>query len=235
MWYFKYHSPDEDDGDGPSYIPGLYIPNRDCDPPECDDQALKKGITKFKVELQTTRKKYDRSTPSNLTPRQWKLASTLKNDDNLICIEGDKNVGGCLLRRNVYNYRGIKDHLGDTTVYKPLTKKEATQHLHILQYKYDIFLSKWKGKRQLSKTEWIYLRRAKKTTTHNFVIFRMSLKAYTNPWKMRPIVCCVGTVMNNLSCWLDHWLQKLRPFILSYLKDGNQLLTIFKSLGLLPP
>ena len=115
------------------------------------------------------------------------------------------------------------------------TKKEAKQHLHVLRYKYDIFLSKCKGKRQLSKAEWIYLHRAKKATPYNFARFRMSLKAHKNPWKMRPIVCCVGTFMNNLSCWLDHWLQKLRPFIPSYLKDGNQLLTIFKSLGLLPP
>ena len=235
MWYFKYHPPDEVDEDGPAYIPGLYIPNKNWDPPECDDLALEKGITKFKLDLQKTRKQYDRSTISNLTPRQWKLATTLKNDDNLICVEGDKNVGGCLLRRNIYNYRGIKEHLGDTTVYKPLTKRQATQHLHILRYKYDVFIAKWKGREQLSKAEWTYLRRAKEETPYNFARFRMSLKAHKNPWKMRPIVCCVGTFMNNLSCWLDHWLQKLRPFIPSYLKDGNQLLTIFNSLGLLPP
>ena len=51
MWYFKYHPPDANDGYGPSYIPGLYIPNRDWDPPECDNLALEKEITKFKVDL----------------------------------------------------------------------------------------------------------------------------------------------------------------------------------------
>ena len=54
MWYFKYHSPGEVDEDGPSYIPGLYISNKDLDPPECDDLALEKGIMKFKADLQKT-------------------------------------------------------------------------------------------------------------------------------------------------------------------------------------
>ena len=51
---------------------------------------------------------------------------------------------------------------------------------------------------------------------------------------MRPIICCVGTFMNNLSCWLDHWLQKLKPFTPSYLKDSNKLLLILKLLERLP-
>ena len=41
--------------------------------------------------------------------------------------------------------------------------------------------------------------------------------------------------MNYLSQWLDHWLQKLKPFIPSFLKDGDQLIQVLQQLGPLPP
>ena len=147
----------------------------------CDEREFEKGISTYKEALMTAQKGYNRSTPSNLTPLQWKIASTLKTDDTLICVEGDKNVGGCLLRRDTYNYRGIKEHLGDTNDYKPLTHLQALQHLHILQYKYDIFISKWQREGQLSRAERIYLRRAKERAPDAFARFRMSLKAHKTP------------------------------------------------------
>ena len=113
--------------------------NKEWEPPEYDNLALKKAIPSFNVDLQTTQKQYNRAKTSNLTPHHWKLASILKTDDNLICVKGDKSVEGCLLRHNIYNYRDIEEHLGDNNVYKPLSKREATQHLHNLRYKYDTF------------------------------------------------------------------------------------------------
>ena len=65
--------------------------------------------------------------------------------------------------------------------------------------------------------------------------FRMSLKAHKNPWKMRPIVCCAGTMLNMLSRWLDYWLQQTKPFIATYIKDSGQLLDLLQNLGPLPP
>ena len=63
----------------------------------------------------------------------------------------------------------------------------------------------------------------------------MSLKAHKTPWKMRPIVCCAGTALNNVSRWLDYWLQQLKPFIPTYLRDSSQLLDLLANLGPLPP
>eukprot|EP00956_Cyclotella_meneghiniana_P035166 scaffold112213_cov44-Cyclotella_meneghiniana.AAC.7 len=36
----------------------------------------------------------------------------------------------------------------------------------------------------------------------------MTCKVHKFPWKCRPIVCCAGTVINEVSKWLDYWLQK---------------------------
>ena len=63
----------------------------------------------------------------------------------------------------------------------------------------------------------------------------MSHKVHKTPWKLRPIVCSAGTFINNLSCWLDYHLQKLKHLLPSYIKDSGQLLLILKGLGILPP
>ena len=81
------------------------------------------------------------------------MASTLKNNNKFIAIEGDKNVGGCFLSRDTYNARGISEHLGDTNVYRLLTKVQAQNHMCILRFKYDIFVGKWFDLGQLSKAE----------------------------------------------------------------------------------
>ena len=48
-------------------------------------------------------------------------------------------------------------------------------------------------------------------------------------------MCCAGTFINNLSRWLDYWLQKLKPFIKTYLKNSTSLLDMLERLGQLPP
>ena len=63
----------------------------------------------------------------------------------------------------------------------------------------------------------------------------MSLKIHKDPVNVRPIVCCSGTLLNCLSRWLDHWLQKLKPFIKTYIKNSTQLLEKLEALGILPP
>ncbi|KAL7534995.1 hypothetical protein ACHAWF_005020 [Thalassiosira exigua] len=50
----------------------------------------------------------------------------------------------------------------------------------------------------------------------------------------RPIVCYTGTFMNNLSCWLDYWLQKLKPFVSSYIHESHDFLAKLKQLGCIP-
>ena len=68
----------------------------------------------------------------------------------------------------------------------------------------------------------------------NKEIFQMLRRRHQNPWKMRPIVCCLGTLINYLSRWLNHWLQKLKPLLPTYIKNSTQLLQWFQDLGVLP-
>ena len=105
---------------------------------ECDDAEIKNNLKVFGKVLWKARKQYNKPTISNPTPRQWKMASTLKNHDVFMAVERDKNFGGCLIHPHTYIDRGIREHLGDMNVYQPLPKPIAQQQMCVLRYKYNI-------------------------------------------------------------------------------------------------
>ena len=86
---------------------------------------------------------------------------------------------------------------------------------------------------ELSEAKYIYLNRAYKET-NQLGRFRMTSKVHKNPVKMRPVVCCAGTRMNHLSKWLDFQLQRLKPFVPTYLRDSHDLLARLRNLDGLP-
>ena len=175
---------------------------------------------------------------SSILRRHWKLIKSLRENDDFIIIEADKNLGGCFLLRKTYCDRAIAEHLGNRQVYKPLSQQAMWGRQHCLRWQYDSWRYRWynHGKGELSAAENTFLLRAyDEEGNRKPAKFRMSLKAHKTPWKMRPIVCCTGTLINYLSRWLDHQLQKLRPLIATYLKDSHDLLRQLKSLGPLPP
>ena len=49
----------------------------------------------------------------------------------------------------------------------------------------------------ISEAEFIFLHRARKRNSDKLAKFRMIMKVHKDPWKMRPIVCCAGTLMND--------------------------------------
>ena len=46
--------------------------------------------------------------------------------------------------RETYIIKGICEHLGNEDIYKKLAKTEANQKMHIVRYKINLFLSKYK-------------------------------------------------------------------------------------------
>ena len=137
-----------------------------------------------------------------MTSRQWNTAEELTANNDHIVVECDKNIVGAILDRPVYNTKGVSEHLGDKNVYQRLSEKEASDRDNILRYKINIFMSKWKDR--ISPAEYRFLREAMGQHKGKLAKFRMSLKAHKKPWKMRPIVCCSGTLLNCLSQWLDY-------------------------------
>ena len=141
--YMFWKNPSEDEP-GVRYIPGLYIKNDKWKPPAASAK-VEKCLSNFEEELRRRQSSYqNKTTLSNLTPRQWKLSQKMLYDNDHITIECDKNLGGACLDRPVHNTRGITEHLGNTDVYKRLTKKQACDLTNHLRYKISVFIAKWK-------------------------------------------------------------------------------------------
>ena len=173
---------------------------------------------------------------TNLTPRQWGAIDALKNNERIMAVETDKNSGGAFIPRAVYTQSGVTEHMGDTEVYRRLSNLEAVCHEKILRAKILRFMEKWEH--CLEPAEHTFLERACNETKGRVSKFCMTIKVHKKPWKTRPIVCCVGTLGNYLSRWLDYWFQKLKPLVSSYIKNSAQLLAKLKQLqrrGRLPP
>eukprot|EP00956_Cyclotella_meneghiniana_P016944 scaffold27275_cov47-Cyclotella_meneghiniana.AAC.2 len=86
----------------------------------------------------------------------------------------------------------------------------------------------------ISSEEETFLIRAKKRPD-DFSKFRLTGKVHKDPLKMRPIVACCYSFMNDWSKqWLDYWFQQLKHLIPSYVKDSQQVLDELKAL-VLPP
>ena len=243
--FFKLHPPEEDDNDEIRYIPGLYFKNEAWEP-SCKKCSAKEKcrvckttdtcLANFERELLRRQSFYmKRPSISNITPNQRSLINDIKGNDDYIVIEADKNLGGAIMDVPIYTERGIKEHLGNKDVYKPVSKLFVKRRLQCLRYQIFVFTNKWRNRGIMSKAEDHYLNEACHRYGDKVARFRMSLKAHKNPYKMRPIVCCVGTFMNALSKWLDFWLQKLKPFVPTYIKDSTNLLDLLDELGPLPP
>ena len=62
---------------------------------------------------------------TNLTKRQQELLQLLQNHNDFIIAPSDKNLGPCILERDVYIKRALQDHLSNEKVYRKLHKEEA--------------------------------------------------------------------------------------------------------------
>ena len=63
----------------------------------------------------------------------------LKNHDVYIVVQGDKNLGPCILERRLYIQRAFSEYLGNDQNYRQISKEGAFNHQRELQY----LLSAW--------------------------------------------------------------------------------------------
>jgi len=241
---FSIAPPEEDDDY--EYIPKLYHKSTYKFPPASEE--IETALNNFERELkQQQQQNYNkRKVSSNLPPTALRLIKFLRRHDIYMIIEADKNLGPIIMDRETYIKRCISEHLGNSTNYKVLSKQEADTKMRGLHYRLMDFLGRYYNQAKnwhpplsyigvpISKAQWQFLDRGYDTYTSKLARFRGSGKIHKIPWKMRPIVCCVGTWMNDWSKWLDYWLQQLKPSVPTYIRDSQQLLDELRELELPP-
>lgn len=215
-----------------NYNPKLYL-SQD----KWFDRASKEiedGIDKFEREYREIRnKRYRKPTPPNLSAAQLLLASQQKLNDWTIVTPADKNLGPCIMDREEYITRAMKEHFGDIDTYAILDERGCTSIMQLLRQAQEMWISRHRS--SLTKGDVKFLETARSRARDKIAKFRMSIKVHKTPFKTRPIVCCVGTFMNYWSRWLDFYLRKLTPFVKSYVKDTRSIVNYVRGIKDLPP
>ena len=232
-----------DAGDGSEYIKSLYIKS-DYKFDHASDE-IEEAIKEFERELRNEQLSINRRRKPlrNITNRQWKLILFFKDNDLYIVVQGDKNLGPCILDRKYYILRGCTEHLSNTSNYRQLSRAQADALQRGLMYRFWSWFNKYSPPTEhqppkdwvcFSDAEVTFLGRAGRRNPDKIARFRMTAKVHKDPWKCRPIVCCAGTVINDVSKWLDYWLQKLKCHVPTYIKDSQQVLNEIANLNIPP-
>ena len=111
---------------GGSYIPSLYL--KSDYKFELASEKIEKAVKHFSSDLKNTLIKLQqlRVILPNLPSHLFNLMSTLKDHNDYIVVEEDKNLGPCILDRSYYIYRALEDHLGNETNYKVFLPSKPT-------------------------------------------------------------------------------------------------------------
>ena len=99
---------------GGDYIPSLYLNSGFKFDPASD--RLEKVITQFASKIKSTLKllQQRRKGLPNLPPYLLDLMLWMKDHNDYIIVEGDKNLGPCILEKSYYIWRAFQEHLGNT-------------------------------------------------------------------------------------------------------------------------
>jgi len=161
--------PPESDQPREPYIKLFHKPS-DWNPENCGDKKVEAALTAFERDIKRTRKRFMKPTVSNLRPSQYKTIKKLQNNNDIIVIEADKNLGLVLYDREEYMERAISEHLGNEDVYERIDPQRAMNMKTTTALKVRTWIQKWYRKGQLNDTEknwlWDAVLRSTKHTSH---------------------------------------------------------------------
>ena len=104
------------------------------------------------------------------------LIQFLVDNNEYIVVQGDKNLGPCILERVYYIYKAFEEHLGNERNYRQLSLTAAQGRQRGLQYMLRDWISKYKPRLPhekptkyvcISNAEYIFLSRALHHKTHS--------------------------------------------------------------------
>jgi hypothetical protein len=212
-----------------NYNPKIYIKSKWILPEASTE--VETCLNNFERELYKLKKKsMEHPARTNLTRQQQATRATLKKSKDWVTFLADKNLGAAGIETEAYNDRAWSDHLSDAETYKVLPENWVHATKAELRYELGSFLSK--AFEELSDSEKTFFSRLKEESFDKLVSkFYLTAKVHKTPWKTRPVVATCGTFMHGLSRWADVYLQELKKFSPSYLRDSYQLLEELDKIG----
>jgi hypothetical protein len=173
-----------------------------------------------------------KKTRSNMLPFQRHILNNLRHGTMFVIFPADKNLGPCIIERDKYIQRALKDHLSDTTTYRQYSRSQALTKIEAITATLEAFIIK--NKDLLQKSDINFLERTK-TVKDPFAKFYITAKIHKQPWATRPIVSISGSILHGLGRWVDKILQPFAQAIPSYIKSSATLVDILSTMPPLPP
>ncbi len=167
----------------------------------------------------------------NLNRIQHNTLNSLKNNDDIIILLADKNLGPVTMDKHTYIKRILNDHLSDHNTYCQLSETTAERQLQDLREQLTHLFQNPSAAVQnaLSEPERKYFNRSFRNT-HRTPTFYGLVKIHKNPWTLRPVVSCCGSLLATVSTWIDFHLQKIRHNLPAFIKDSTEFQTHLKNI-----
>ena len=164
--------------------------------------------------------------PHNLSQKERKALRELICDKDLIINKADKGSTIVVQNRADYIHTAL-EHLDDPVTYRKLDGNPTRCICANINFLLQDFLKKG----LLNKDTVDFCSPPKKVRPARLYLLK---KLHKNPMGIRPIVssCCSAT--ENISQFIDHWLQPLMKSLPSYLKNTTELINELKDLQIEP-
>ena len=200
---------------------------------------LEKAIANFGRSLQQEVNKYYVRFRPNLLRSELQLLATIRNNQDLVVLQTDKNLGPAIWERTEYVKQTLREHLLNKSTYKQLSEDEAATRQAATKEEIFELLRGHFGEddedNHEPNPERDYFHRSFEYGQFRTPQYYGNPKVHKETLKTRPVVSCVNSIPQVLSVFLDYHLKRVVHLCPSYLRDSWQLLDDLKKLGPLPP
>ena len=201
--------------------PALWC-SSDYEPPRAD-RFTEGNIKLFFRRLKHRIRRYQHRRSPNLTRTQRNILQDLRNNDSIVILNCDKNLGPSVMDRQECIDRVLTEHLLDHTTYRRLTLAEATIARQQARHNIMTFLHNRSREERLTKDDKKFIFR-RLDTDLNEAKFYGAPKVHKTPLKLRPIVQCCGTITSGLATWANEQLKHHAIAAKNTISDSRDLL-----------
>ncbi len=221
-----------DGEDEDEYNPRLYI--RSQWTPPLAPSNFEFGFDNFDKLVTDERRSLPWTRRHNMDPSQRHVLGQLTTRPDLIVLQTDKNLGPCVIERDVYIKQVLNEHLLQEENYERLSPESAVTELRKQRSSFLSVYDRYKHTLP-SKAEETYFSRAMTPEYLNATRvpqFYGTFKVHKPDKKTRPVISCVNSIPEIFSKWIDHHLKTLvdSNLLPTYMKDSEQLqLSLFQA------
>ena len=218
-----------------TYNPKLYVTSN-FQPPRAPTH-IENELSTFKEIIINLTKKLPHTPRYNLTKMQRKILRKLRNNNKIVILDADKNLGITVMKKDKYVNAILTEHLNNKKVYEYLPHKKAHDAIKLTYQEIEKTLITHKD--DLKPNEITFFERSlhRKYKTPCFYGPPKLHKTFINKFpKTRPVVAKINSFVEIISKYIDYYLSKLIPFVATYLRDSFTLIEELKGIHKpLPP